>query len=376
MTSRERVLAALTHRAPDRIPLDLGGTLASTMTERAHQRLRAHLSIEGATAPRIFSRRSTTVIPDESILERFQVDCRAVLLGDPDTNPDRALPGNKLVDEWGVTWLSPESGHYIPVSGPFSNLDDPDPAVLDHRQWPDPGDAGRYRGLRQRAQALHESTPYAVVLNLGVGPVHLCQYLRGYGEWLMDLIERPAFAEALLDLAAQFGIAVATHALNEAAPFVDIVCFGDDVGTQQRPLMRPDLYRRMIKPRHRSIVDAIKRFRKPVDYHSCGAIYPLIPDLLDLGIDALNPVQVSAANMDTARLKREFGTRLAFWGAVDTQAVLSRGTPGDVRREVRRRMDDLSTDGGYVLAAVHNIQAEVPPENVVATFDAALEFGR
>ena len=373
MTSRERVLAALTHRVPDRIPLDLGGNLATTMTETAHQRLRAHLSMEDAGAPRIFSRRSGTVIPDEGILERFCVDCRAVLLGDPDINPDRQLDGGTLMDEWGVTWLRPESGHYIPVHGPFTNLDDPDPAALNRYRWPDPNDAGRYRGLRQSAQSLHEATSYAIVLNLGVGPVHLCQYLRGYGEWLMDLIERPAFAEALLDVAANFHIEVTTRALNEAAPFVDAVCFGDDIGTQQRPLVRPDLYRRTIKPRHRRMVDAVKRFGKPLIYHSCGAVYPFLADLVDLGIDALNPVQVSAAGMDTARLKREFGSRLTFWGGVDTQVVLSRGTVEDVRREVRRRIDDLSGDGGYVLAAVHNIQGEVPPENVVAMFEAALE---
>jgi uroporphyrinogen decarboxylase len=375
VTSRERVLAALTHRVPDRIPLDLGGTLATTMTGTAYRRLRTHLSMEDAGAVRIFSKRSGTVIPDEGILERFHADCRAVLLGDPDINPDRQLDGGTLVDEWGVTWLRPESGHYIPIRGPFSNLDAPDLAALDHHRWPDPSDPGRYRGLRERAQSVHEATSYATVLNLGVGPVHLCQYLRGYGEWLMDLIERPTFAEALLDVAASFHIEVATRALHEAAPFVDVVCFGDDIGTQQRPLVRPDLYRRMIKPRHRRIVDAVKRFGKPLIYHSCGAIYPLLPDLVDLGIDALNPVQVSAAGMDTARLKREFGSWLTFWGGVDTQVALSRGTVEDVRREVRRRIDDFAGDGGYVLCAVHNIQSEVPPENVVAMFEAALEYG-
>jgi uroporphyrinogen decarboxylase len=372
LTSRERILAALAHRQPDRIPLDLGGSLATTMTEPAHQRLRAHLSMDDRDPARIFSKRSGTVIPDERILERFHADCRAVLLGDPDINPDRQLDGGSLMDEWGVTWHRPESGHYIPIRGPFSHLDDPDPAVLNRRQWPDPGDAGRYRGLRERARALHEATSYATVLNLGVGPVHLCQYLRGYAEWLMDLIERPGFAEALLDAAADFHVEVTTRALNEAAPFVDVVCFGDDIGTQQRPLMRPDLYRRLVKPRHRRIIDAIKRFGKPLIYHSCGAIYALLPDLVDLGIDALNPVQVSAAGMDTVRLKREFGSSLTFWGGVDTQAVLSRGTVEDVRSEVRRRIDDLAAGGGYVLCAVHNIQGEVPPENVVAMFDAAL----
>jgi uroporphyrinogen decarboxylase len=190
----------------------------------------------------------------------------------------------------------------------------------------------------------------------------------------MDLLDRPAFAEALVNVAATFQVEVATRALCEASTFVDAVCLGDDIGTQQRPLLRPELYRRLIKPHHKRIVEAVKRFAKPVVYHTCGAVYPLIPDLIDVGIDALNPIQVSAAGMDTARLKREFGKHLTFWGGVDTQSVLSRGTPDDVRREVARRIDDLASGGGYVLCAVHNIQAEVPPANVVAMFEAALEI--
>jgi len=374
MTSRERVQAALGHRAPDRVPLDLGGTIATTMTETAYRRLCLHLSMEDAGGPKIFSKRSATVIPSEAILERFHTDCRAVLLGDPDVNPDRPLGNASMVDEWGVTWTRPESGHYIPVRGPFSNLDEPDPAAAGRHLWPDPADPGRYRGLRQRASNLHETTPYAVILNLGVGPVHLCQYLRGYGEWLMDLIERPAFAEALLERTTAHLVEVAARALAAASPFIDMVCLGDDIGTQQRPLMRPDLYRRTIKPFHRRIVDAVKGFGKPVIYHSCGAIYPLIADLVDVGIDALNPVQVSAPGMDTARLKREFGSCLTFWGGIDTQSVLSRGSVEAVRREVQRRIDDLAGDGGYVLCSVHNIQGEVAPENVVAMFEAALEY--
>ena len=151
--------------------------------------------------------------------------------------------------------------------------------------------------------------------------------------------------------------------------------YGDDVGTQRTPLMRPELYRRLIKPFHRSMAAAVHRFNKPIIYHSCGAISSLIPDLLDVGIDALNPVQVAAAGMDTKRLKKEYGRDLTFWGAIDTQNVLPRGTPDDVRNEVKRRIEDLSAGGGYVLAPVHNVQPEVPPENLVAMLEAALAQG-
>jgi uroporphyrinogen decarboxylase len=209
-------------------------------------------------------------------------------------------------------------------------------------------------------------------LNLGTGVVHLCQFVRGYGAWLEDLLVRSAFAEGLMDRGVDFWASVATRALAEAGEFIDAVYFGDDIGTQNAPLFRPELYRRVIKPRHKRMVEAVKRYGKPVLYHSCGSIYRLLPDLIEVGIDALNPVQVSAAEMDTKRLKQEFGRDLTFWGGIDTHRVLPLGTPEEVREEVKRRIGDLAEGGGYVLCAVHNIQPEVPAENVVAMYEAAL----
>jgi uroporphyrinogen decarboxylase len=230
--------------------------------------------------------------------------------------------------------------------------------------------------LRERAQKLHETTDYAVVLSAGAGPVHLGQWMRGFGEWLTDLLENPAFIEALMDRIADYWVAVVDRALKEAGDFIDIVCWGDDLGTQHGPQVSPDLYRRLIKPWHKRMVEAVKRHGKPVHYHTCGSVVTLLADFIDLGIDVLNPVQVSATGMDTRRLRKEFGHEIAFWGAIDTQAVLPRGTPEDVRNEVKRRLTDLAPGGGYVLCAVHNIQPEVPPENIEAMYQAALEFGR
>jgi len=376
MTHRERILAALNHKEPDRLPLDLGSSIATTMTAKAHERMRAYLSLPPEPPPATFSRRSSTVIPDEAILQRFAVDARPVLLGTPDDRPDREVSPDAFVDEWGVTWARPEGGHYISSDGPFYHLEEPTLEDLERFPWPDPADPGRYRGLRERAKALHEKTDYAVVLNLPVGPVHQCQFVRGYGEWLEDLLLNPAFAEALMDRVVELWIEIADRALEEVGDDVDLVMYGDDIGTQKGPLVRPELYRRVIKPRHRRMAEAVKRHGKPILYHSCGSIYALIPDLIEVGIDALNPVQVTAAEMDTKRLKREFGRDLTFWGGINTQQVLPLGTPEEVREEVRRRIEDLAEGGGYVLCAVHNIQPEVPPENVVAMYEAALEYGR
>jgi uroporphyrinogen decarboxylase len=374
MTHRERILAAANREEPDRIPRDLGSTLATTLTVKAHERLRAYLGLPTEPPPATFAARSSTVIPDEAILRRFDVDARPLLLGSPDGRPDRWVSPDAFVDEWGVTWTRPEGGHFIGTDGPFYRLEEPTLQDLDRVSWPDPDDPGRYRGLRERARALRENTDYAVVLTLGVGPVHQCQFVRGYGEWLEDLLLNPAFAEGLLDRVVEPWVRIADRALREAGAYVDVVMYGDDVGTQGGPLVRPELYRRVIKPRHRRMADTVKRHGKPILYHSCGSVYALIPDLIDVGIDVLNPVQVTAADMDTRRLKREFGADLAFWGAINTQQVLPLGTPQDVRGEVKRRIEDLAAGGGYVLCAVHNIQPEVPPENVVAMYEASLEF--
>jgi len=372
MTHRERVLAAVRRQPPDHQPVDLGSTLATTLTAGAQQRLRAHLGLPAAAPAAVLLKRSQTVVPDQAILERFDIDTRAVLLGAAERRPDRPLNGDGFIDEWQVTWTRPAGGHYLSTDGPFYHLAEPSVRDLENFDWPEAADPGRYRGIRERARELHEGTDCAVVLTLGVGPVHQAQFLRGYGEWLEDLILRPGFAGGLLDYCASFLVEVARRALTEAGQYIDIVMFGDDVGTQRGPLVSPGHYRRFIKPAHRRIVEAIHRFGKPVLYHTCGSVAALIPDFIDIGVDILNPIQVSAAHMDTAALKRDYGRHIAFWGAVDNQSVLPHGTPDDVRAEVRRRIRDLAP-GGYILAAAHNIQADVPPENIVVMYDTARE---
>jgi len=172
-------------------------------------------------------------------------------------------------------------------------------------------------------------------------------------------------------------LAMAADELDAVGEHVDICFYGDDMAFQDGPMMSMELYRKLIKPYHRRLFGFLKsRTRAKIVYHTCGSVVHLIPDLIEMGVDALNPVQVSAKGMDTRALKREFGRDLSFWGAVDTQRVLPFGSPEEVASEVRRRIDDLGAEGGYVLCAVHNIQADVPPANICAMYDTARESRR
>jgi len=375
MTHRERILAALAHRTPDRVPVDLGATYSTSINVQAYSALRSWLGLSPEPSPAFLLARAGQVIPGEDIVSRFGLDARPLLLGGADRDPGGSLSEATYLDEWGVTWTRPDQGHFINTDGPFYRLENPAARDLDGFDWPDPDDPGRYRGLRARAKFLHDTTDHAVVLNLWVGLVHLAEFVRGFAQWLEDLLANPAFAEALMDRIADFWVRGTERALAEAGEFIDVVAIVEDLGTQQGPILHPEVYRRMIKPHHRRMLGAVKKYGKRLFLHSCGAVGAFIPDFIEMGVDALNPVQVSARGMDTKKLKREYGRDLSFWGAIDTGKVLPYGTPADVRAEVKRRIDELAGNGGYILAAVHNIQPEVPPQNVAAMYEAALEYG-
>ena len=367
VTPRERVLAAIEHRQPDRVPIDVGGTSFSTIIGQAYERLKAYLAVDAET--RYMKRKSRSAILDEAVALRLHTDTRPLLVGSPDGWQDVYYDDGSFRDEFGVIWRSAGDGHYAPTGNPLQEATLGD---LDAYPWPDPLDPGRTRGLGEKARALHQETDYAVILSLPVGFVHLSQYLRGYEQWLMDIVLNPRFLDALMDRTLDWWLALADAVLAEVGPYVDVVAFGDDVAFHDRPMLDPERYRRLIKPRHREMVDCIKaRSGAKVLYHCCGTVKSLVPEFVDIGVDALNPVQVSSADMGTSALKAEFGEYICFWGGVATQRVLPSGTPQQVRAEVQRRIADLAAGGGYVLAAVHNIQEDVPPENILAMADAA-----
>jgi uroporphyrinogen decarboxylase len=372
LRSRERVTIALNREEPDRVPLDTGGTPWTTMVVPAYQGLKEHLGLDHET--RLMVKRAQTVIPDDVVLDRLDVDFVSLNLGDFRGGNHRELDTRTLVDAWGTTWKRAPGGHYINVDGPFQKRG-PKLEILETHQWPDPNDPGLFDGLKEKAAQLRKNSDRAIVLSLPVGIVHHCQFLRGYAEWLMDLLENPEFACCMMDFVADIWIKIAENALNSTGDNVDVVAWGDDVAIQEATLMSPKVYRELIKPRHRRMIEAVRsRSNAKIHYHSCGSVYAILEDLIEIGIDALNPIQISARDMDPATLKREFGDRLAFWGGIDTQRVLPYGNPTEVREEVRKTIDCLGKGGGYVLAGVHNIQGDVPPENIVAMFEEGRNY--
>jgi len=381
MTSRERVLAALDHRVPDRVPLDLGGNQTG-IHKFAYEKLVRHLG-----------RREDIVImdlvqqlarPSEPVLERLRIDTRYVWAGAPESFKGgvvRAIRDGRAwldsTDEFGVTWSMPEDHpYYFDIShSPLAGL-----SLDEIRAFPFPrgDDPSRFAGLRERVLELRRTTPFAVVGGISGVVYEICWYMRGLENLFIDMVEQPEVLETLLDRTLGFWLGWFELYLKEAGDLLDVVMIGDDLAGQDGPLFSPGLYHMLVKPRQKRLVQFIKeRTRAKVWYHSCGAVATFIPDLLDNGIDILNPVQVTARDMDPAQLKAWWGRRLSYWGGgVDTQRVLPRGTPEEVRENVRRNLQALMPGGGYVFNGVHNIQADVPPENILAMYDAAYEFGR
>jgi uroporphyrinogen decarboxylase len=380
MTSRQRLLTALNHQEPDRVPIDLGGNQTG-IHKFAYRTLVEHLGI--ADEVTIMDAVQQLARPCEAVLERLRVDTRYIhagaaadFQGEIVTRQRDGRTWHDLTDEFGVTWSMPDDA---PLYMDITHHPLAEATIADIRDYPFPkgNDLGRFVGLREKALQIRRETPYAVVSGISGVVYEICWYMRGLERWFMDMIEQPAFCEALIDQTLKFWLDWFDVFLAEVGDVVDVIMIGDDVAGQKGPLFRPDFYRRVVKPRHKRLVQLVKsRTTAKIWYHTCGACRTYIPDLLDNGIDILNPVQVSAADMDPVNLKSLYGDRLVFWGGgIDAQHVLPHADPDTVREHVRRNVEALKPGGGYVFNNVHNIQAGVPPENIVAMFDAAYEDG-
>lgn len=378
MNSRERVLQTLNHREPDRVPFDLGGTGLSTIHVTAYQNLRRYLGLP-EVEPNVAFVPEQLVRVDEDLAQRLKADVRPVLPGLASTFAYQFHDEGSYQsyhDEWGISWRKPLDGgfYYDMYHHPLARAASLD-ELLAH-PFPDPLDDGRFAPLRAQAEAARAAGKAVALAGPCAGIAEIYSWLRGYEESYVDLARHKDWVGAMLDRLVEFKSAYWQRALGEIGDLVDVVVEADDLGGQQSPLMSPRTYRQVIQPRHQRLFSFIKA-QAPVKlfYHSCGAVRRLIPNLIETGIDILNPVQISAADMDLHELKREFGRDLVFWGGgVDTQQVLGTATPAEIKDHVRRNIEALAPGGGFVFAAVHDIQANVPPENIVAMWEAWREY--
>jgi uroporphyrinogen decarboxylase len=371
MNSRQRVELSLNHQEPDSVPVDLGG-IFSSISKEAYCRLKTHLGLSGEDET--ISDFFTVTRCDERILEQFNVDFRRVgLRGAKDFVPKRFSDGS-YTNEWGIRIK--QFGRYAEmISQPLrgASLND-----IDRYTWPSPHVDGRTDGLREEARELYEQTEYALIAEAPTdGLLGWGNFLVGFDQFPVDLLTRKDFAAKFIEKIAEISMGLYDVLLGAVGDYVQIVETIDDFGTQNGPIISPELYREMIKPAHKKLVEFIKsRTKAKVLIHSCGSVYALIPDLIDVGIDILNPLQPLAKDMDSERLKNRFGRRLCFHGGIDIQYVLPRGSVEDVRTEVKKRIGAFAPGGGYIFAGAHNIQDDTPAENVIFMFDAAHSYGK
>lgn len=381
MKSRARVMQALNHKEPDRIPIDLGATIVSSISKQSSLELNRHLGIP-VEETRMLDYVQQLPYLNDDLLQRFGVDFRMVQLPSATTSMvDIFEEGDyyTFIDRWGSKLHMPKTGGFY-----FDWVDFPikesTMGALDAYHWPSPDPVEVNVELGQLAKHLYENSEYALVGSAVIGGGIFEQPARvmGMQNFLMALVSEPAFADRLMETITDIYIESCNNYLEHVGPYIQVFTYWDDIAGQNGWLIRPELYRKMIKPKQKRLVEAIKKkTQAKLFFHCCGAARDLIPDLIDIGFDILNPVQVSARGMDTKALKAQFGRDIVFWGGgIDTQHVLPFGKPQEVVDEVKRRIDDLAPGGGFVFAAVHNIQALVPPQNIVAAFDTALNYGR
>lgn len=397
MNSRERVNAAIRHQPVDRLPVDLGGMRSTGIMAIAYQRLKEHLGITSGDL-RVFDTMQQLAYVEEPIRQRFGCD---VLILDtgllrgwrnytlPDGTPAK-ISANFLTEpdgeggEYAFNAAGERWGHRPADSFYFDTVGTPPLAYaetisdLDRYQWPVYKDED-LKLLQAEAKRLHDETDYAILGSFGGAFLEGGQGLRGWDQFMMDIAGDRAFTEAVLDKMLANSLQNMDLYLDAVGDYINIIQMGGDMGTQNGPQIRPKVYYEVFQPREKALWGRIHQLKPDVAVflHCCGGIYELIPGIIDAGCDILNPVQISARGMDPARLKQEFGDKLCFWGGgCDTQTVLPFATPEEVYAHTRNNIDIFAKDSGFVFTQVHNIQAGVPVENILAMYQAVQDFER
>lgn len=378
LTSRERIIEAINHKPVDRNPVDLGSTPNTTISRIALKNLISFLDLDYESLKneiKVISRSLQCVSVPEKILKKFDIDTRPVFRN-PSPEETEWVSEDEYIDKWGIKWRAAKTGkgellYYDMVEHPLekaSSVSD-----VESYNWPDGSfHSETLAGISERAKKLSEKGDYALVGHPGdTSLFETSWYLRGMQKFFSDLLKNKNIAHTILTRLLQIRKKQMEQYLGEIGNYLDIVSIGDDLGMQTAPLISPEIYREVIKPYHKEFIKHIKSLTSAkLHLHSDGAIEPFLSDLIEIGVDIVNPVQVSAEGMDPNDLRKEYGKKIVFWGGIDTQRVLPQGTEEEVKQEVLNRIDQFNgLNGGYVVSAVHNIQADVPPENICALFN-------
>ena len=368
MNSRERVIKTLNHENADRPPMDLGGA-ASGLNDLVYFNLKQYLGIQGDIEP--FRVGTTVNYYDERILDHLEIDLRRLIMDRTDNFPVFSKDGS-FVNEWGIRYEK-RGEYYEVVDNPLRGASKAD--ILAYA-WPKAKDVFNVDGFRARAKDKFENSEHALVARMPCwGLIDLAFQIRGMEQFMMDMVLEPELARLVIEKILESQIDFYSTMLNEIGDFVQVVETCDDLGSQNGMLFSTKLFREIVKPFRKELNNVIlqKTRDAKIFFHCCGAIYKLIPDLIDTGIHILNPLQPNALGMDPQLIKDTYGDQLCFHGCIDTQIAL-RGSVADTQEEVNKKINILSKNGGYIVAPANHIMSDVPLENIIALFDSVKKF--
>jgi len=375
MTPRDRVALALNHKEPDRVPITLGGS-ANHLTEKRYNLLRDHFGVKDVPRRTLVGFYTT---PDYNpVLEKLGTDFRFVHIRPPKSYIANPMIGEfkEFVDEWGLHHRI-VSGYYDMGGAPLAK--DLSIESIEKFPWPDPYNTVRIEGLKEEVEDLYHNTQYSIVAHRPVyGNIwEMIRLLVGMEKALMMTALETKLFDYLVGKLAEIQDGFYEAFLNVVGPYVSVVEFADDYGTNVGPMFNPKIYTQFFKPRYRKTIDMIKR-KAPhakILLHCDGAIRRFLPDFIETGFEVLNPIEGHLKGMNPAELKQDFGKDIVFQGGVDVKTVLNNGTVEDVQREVRLRIEQMGPGGGYILAPAHNFGDDIPIENMLAFFEAGHQLG-
>jgi uroporphyrinogen decarboxylase len=381
LNSRERMLLALDHKQGDQIPLDIGGMAQSGMHHKAYSALRDYYGLE-RKEPELINIITQAARIDEELMDKMGTDARVIYgkWASPEINTPRIEGNYKFFEnEFAVGFRMPvDNGLYYDIASHPLDKEDFQEALTGYT-FPNPLEEWRFDTLRRDIKAAKEKGKLTVLMGMCPGIYEVGSWLRGFEKYLMDMLTEPGNIHKLTDTLSEMKARYWEKALSIVGDSCDVINEADDMASQKSLMFSLSTYRKLIKPYHTRIFERVKKAAPHIKcmLHSCGAVRDLIPDLIESGVEILNPVQYNAEGMDLKLLKKSFGKDIVFWGGgIDTQNILQKGTISEIKNEVKKNIEILSVDGGFVFSPVHIIQPSVPPENIVAMLEAVQEFGK